>query len=262
MNAKTKRRSVAVVKKQPQEIAQPVQPMTQKDHYLAMVSKAMSEDKMDMAERAMEMMRDYEREEAKKAYFKAVSLFKANAPIVIKDLTNKQYNSKYVSKGNLVNTTSRVLSEYGLSTHWDVLEQTPESMTVACILSHELGHSESVDMFGPYDTSGSKNPIQQIKSTKTYLEVATFEAVTGVATSEHGDDDGNGTVAPPVIDYITEEQVLTITAYIDDNGIDKGTFMKWLNNGGAQTIESIHSQNFDKVMSILKKMAGAQTHAK
>ena len=48
-------------------------------------------------------------------------------------------------------------------------------------------------MSGPPDDSGKKNPLQQIKSTITYLEIATFEAVTGIAASDAGDDDGNGT---------------------------------------------------------------------
>jgi hypothetical protein len=43
----------------------------------------------------------------------------------------------------------------------------------------------------PPDTSGAKNPLQQIKSAITYLEGATFQAITGIVASDE-DDDGNG----------------------------------------------------------------------
>ena len=43
------------------------------------------------------------------------------------------------------------------------------------------------------DANNAKNPLQQVKSTMTYLKIATFEAVTGIASrAGNQDDDGNG----------------------------------------------------------------------
>ena len=65
-------------------------------------------------------------------------------------------------------------------------------------------------MSAPPDTSGSKNLIQQLKSTKTYLEIATFESVTGIAAIDKGDDDGNSAGQQTVDPYqVIQSAILT-----------------------------------------------------
>lgn len=141
-------------------------------------------------EKLMDLQERWEKNEARKAYAEALAAFKANPPTVYKDKENKQYDSMYTTKGNLVNTINPELSKYGLSVRWD-FDQIG-GIKVTCILTHRAGHSESVSMSGPADDSGKKNPLQQIKSTVTYLEIATFEAVTGTASADgSADDDGN-----------------------------------------------------------------------
>lgn len=161
---------------------------------------------LDQLEKLMVLKERYDANEARKAYAQAVSAFKANPPRVGRDKENKQYGSRYSSLSNLVNTVNIALSKHGLSARWDV-DQT-EQIKVTCILSHTLGHSESVSLRGPADTSGAKNNLQQIKSTLTYLKGATFEAVTGIATDEGNlDDDGNGfgpTMDQRELDWLTK----------------------------------------------------------
>lgn len=145
---------------------------------------------LTVIEKFMDLKDRWEKTEAEKAFNEAVAEFKANPPKVLKDLENKQYGSRYTSLANLVNTVNKAMSPFGLTARWDISQTTLISVT--CVLSHVQGHKESVTLSGPADTSGSKNALQQIKSTITYLKGATFEAVTGVA-SEAGsvDDDGN-----------------------------------------------------------------------
>jgi hypothetical protein len=126
----------------------------------------------------------------KEAYVRAFSQFKRNMPDIVTDMVNKQYDSDYSSLANLVNTTNKVLGEYGLNARWDIDQSS--GIKITCIMTHEAGHSEQVVLLGPLDTTGQKNPLQQIKSTLTYLEGATFQALTGVvARSASLDDDGN-----------------------------------------------------------------------
>lgn len=158
------------------------------------------------------LKKEWESDEARKAFYKAVADFKKNPPKVIKDMINKQYGSRYASKGNMVNTVNSELCKYGLSADWD-FEQSDNSISVICTLSHEFGHSKAVKLSGPPDTSGSKNPLQQIKSTVTYLEIATFEAVTGIAAL-NADDDGNG--ATPKEPVISENQLADLTAKLEE----------------------------------------------
>ena len=174
---------------------------------------------LDKLEKLMELQERWENREAGKAYVKAMSDFHAVSPVVIQDKTNKQYGSKYVSSGNLVNTVNPVLSKFGLSCHWDIDQSTPSLIAVSCVLTHELGHSESVTMCAPPDGSGSKNPIQQIKSTITYLKIVTFESVTGLASSDANlDDDGKAAGTQ----IITGNQARDLQAVLEESdSVDK-----------------------------------------
>lgn len=138
----------------------------------------------------MALQERWEANEARKAYAAALAAFKENPPTVYKDKENKQYESMYTTIGNLVNTINAALSAHGLSAHWEIGQS--DGIAVTCVLTHRAGHSERVSMSGPPDDSGKKNPLQQIKSTITYLKIATYEAVTGTASADgNADDDGN-----------------------------------------------------------------------
>lgn len=139
----------------------------------------------------LDLQERWEANEAKKAYVVSMSAFKADPPTIIKDKTNKQYGSTYSSLENFVAAVIPALAANDLSHSWDI-DQSSE-IKVSCKITHAVGHSEKTSMTAPADTSGKKNPIQQIKSTVTYLKLATLEAITGLA-SEDGNlnDDGNG----------------------------------------------------------------------
>lgn len=137
-------------------------------------------------------MRDREEAfQARKAFDDAMAQFKAESIVVLKDKTNTQYDSKYVSLGNLIATVTPFLSKHGLSHAWEI-DQTA-GIKVVCILTHKMGHSKSASINFPPDNSGKKNPLQEIKSAITYAKAVTFESVTGLAASDANvDDDGNG----------------------------------------------------------------------
>lgn len=148
---------------------------------------------MDLAklEKFMDLAERWRAAEAKRAYVTAFAECKRTMPPVIKDLLNKQYGSDYSSLANLVNTVNQHIGGFGLNANWDIDQS--DGMAITCILTHVDGHSERVKLKGPIDTSGTKNPLQGIKSTLTYLEGATFQAITGVvAKAASKDDDGNG----------------------------------------------------------------------
>lgn len=137
------------------------------------------------------MQKEYEADEARKAFMVDMAMFKKNIPPIYKDKENKQYNSRYASIGNLSTTLSEALAKFGFSVDWDYA-QSEKTLTVTAILTHRLGHEKRVTASGPIDTSGAKNPLQQLKSTRTYLKIDTLEAVCGVASTDaNRDDDGN-----------------------------------------------------------------------
>jgi hypothetical protein len=145
------------------------------------------------------IQKEYEANEAKKAYTSALSAFKCEVPHVGRDRTNKQYNNKYSSKGNLLQTITPVLSKFGFSVSFSYAnskEGTDHWVNVTCILTHQLGHSESNSFSAPMDVSGAKNPIQGLKSTTTYLEKLLFAGILGIESTEERDDDGAASGGP------------------------------------------------------------------
>jgi hypothetical protein len=154
------------------------------------ISKGVDTDQltklMDLAER-------FEANQARKAFVQAMADFKKEAIVIAKDKDNKQYGSKYTSMGELVGTVTPLLGKYGLSAEW-TLDQS-EGIKVGCTITHAFGHSgETKWMKVPLDSSGAKNPIQQLKSSVTYARILTLEMACGLASKEGSlDDDGTGT---------------------------------------------------------------------
>lgn len=139
---------------------------------------------------------------AKKAYVAAMAKFKLDPIVIIKDQVVKYENKDgsfteytHASLGNVAAKIAEKLAEYGFSHRWNTEQLEGGQIRVTCVVTHELGHSESVSMSNSRDDSGGKNNVQQLASTVTYLQRYTLLAVTGVATSE-GDDDGRSSGEP------------------------------------------------------------------
>jgi hypothetical protein len=209
------------------------------------LSKGADDKALEKLEKVLELQERWEANEAKKAYVKAMAEFKKDPPDIYKDKKNLQFKSRYSSIDALVNTTIPKLAQHGFSHNWLFSRTEDGKPQVTCVLTHELGHSEAVTFDAPPDTSGgnSKNPIQQIKSTHTYLKIATFEAVTGLVSREANlDDDGNGAGA----EYISEEQVKSLQNEIDARKVETEMFFSYLSTNLKVEIKKLGDIPADK----------------
>jgi len=215
-------------------------------------------------EKMMELQERNEKNEARRAFYQAVADFKAEAPTVTKDKDNSQFRSKYTSLGNLLSTYGPCLGKHGLSLSFPTPRQDEGTMTVECRMSHRLGHSESIALTGPLDVApvgresgrAARNPLQNIRSTFTYLRAATTEAILGVAGTEGTfDDDGNGSVNR----FVTEEQAAQIHRLLQETGADK---VKFLSAAKAEKVEEILAEKFDLAIAPLKLMKKAKGEVK
>ena len=216
-----------------------------------MVSEAVSRGaSIELVERLMALHKEFEASEARKAFYAAKAEFKKDAPDVLRDMNNTQFNSKYASIGNLVTTVNAALAPHGLDAAWDIEQGEKGEVKVTCILTHLAGHQARVSLKAPPDTSGggSKNPIQQIKSTLTYLRAATFEAVTGVASKSsfvNANDDANGAYSKSAL---SKAQVMELRALAERNGVSEARICKWAN---VQAVEEIQAIHFRKAMNVV-----------
>lgn len=147
---------------------------------------------IDKLQRLMDLQERWEATEARKAFVSAMAAFKADPPSILK---SKQVNIPggakfaHATLADVCDGVCAALSKHGLSHNWET-GQVDGSVTVTCVITHELGHSERTTLTARPDDSGKKNSIQQIASTVTYLERYTLMAATGLAARDMLDDDG------------------------------------------------------------------------
>jgi len=215
----------------------------------SLIEKALTEKAdLEKLEKLLAIRERWEANEARKAYHKAMASFKANPPKIDKDKTVSYGNTKYnhATLGNVTEKISAELSKYGLSASWTTKQNG--QVCVTCRITHILGHSEETMLCAASDTSGSKNAIQAIGSTITYLERYTLLALTGLATYEQ-DDDGQAAGAP--VGYINkaeaEEILKRIVALGKPNALEK--FLKYM---GVETVEKILFKDYQKANSALE----------
>jgi hypothetical protein len=163
--------------------------------------RAALEQKADVAmmKGLLELQLQWEAAQAEKAYNAAMAEFKKVCPpTVVKDKTvtygkgsgATTYN--HASLGNELDHITNPLGEFGFSVEHDV-DQGAKEISVTCIITHAMGHEKRTTLKGPPDTTGSKNSVQAIMSTVTYLRRYSLECRLGIATK---DDDTDG-VPPP-----------------------------------------------------------------
>jgi hypothetical protein len=158
---------------------------------LVMVERALQQNSsVETLAKLMELAERWQANEARNAYVVAMNAFKKNPPTLLKNKHVQFGNTNYdhATLDNVVDTITAGLSRHGLSHSWKV-EQTDARIKVTCVITHELGHSESVSMEAGADTSGSKNSIQAIGSAVTYLQRYTLLSATGMA-AKGTDNDG------------------------------------------------------------------------
>lgn len=153
---------------------------------------------LDRLERLMNMQIQWEAREAKKAYTEAMAEFKRNPPTIYKDKhvsfkTNSGVTEyHHATLGNVVEKVVAALAEHGFSHRWIPNRAEGGMVSVTCVITHKLGHSEETTLEAGLDQSGGKNNIQAMISTKSYLERHSLLAAVGLATKDTPDDDGRG----------------------------------------------------------------------
>jgi hypothetical protein len=205
----------------------------------------------------MDLQERHEASQARKAFDEALSAAKSEIPVISKNrVVNYEHNSgggmtsyRHEDLGEIARTVDPILSKHGLSYRFRTNSAPNEPISVTCIVSHRLGHSEENTLSAGRDDSGKKNQIQQMGSTITYLQRYTLKAALGLAAA--ADDDG----ASAEIDAITDEQAQAFRKMCDDlNGDEK----KLCAHVGAEDVESMTPRQLKKATSTLNAWARKQ----
>lgn len=139
----------------------------------------------------LEVQMRWEANEARKEYIAAMQQFKQNLPVLLKNKHVKAGQMEYdhATLDAATKVIGEALLQVGITHTWRTGSHEGKTR-VTCVLTHRGGHSEDgATLDGPPDTSGSKNSVQAIGSTVTYLQRYTLLAATGVA-AKNTDNDG------------------------------------------------------------------------
>jgi len=185
---------------------------------------------LDKLEKLMVLQERHEANEARKAYNNAMAEFKAKPPAIKKDKKvgykpkdgGRDVSYAHASLYNVTESINKELSKYGLSASWSTKQNG--TISVTCKITHVKGHSEETTLSAASDMSGSKNAIQGIGSTITYLERYTLLALTGLATQDM-DDDGKKAAT----EYIDEKQKSTLVDMLTEKSVSMEKFCSKFN---------------------------------
>lgn len=173
---------------------------------------------LDRLDKLMQLQERWEANEARKAFVAAMAAFKSEPVRVLK---TKQVNIPGAAKfshatlADVVDAAVAGMGQHGLSHRWDVAQQDG-IITVTCVVTHELGHSERTVLQSRPDDSGKKNQIQQVASAVTYLQRYTLMAALGLAASDMQEDDGRGAGQPEPVSDEAQAKAAEFRSAIED----------------------------------------------
>jgi hypothetical protein len=203
---------------------------------------------LDKLSKLMDLQERWETNQAAKAFQRAKAEFAANPPAVIKTMAANfgggKAAYKFAELGELTPILGPALAEFGLSFGWSY-DQTDDKITVACTLSHVDGGNTSVKLSGNADTSGSKNDIQAIGSTITYLERYTLLGVLGLSAKGQ-DDDGQTKV-----EKINAEQKQELTGLLQK--LPHEATGRFLRAAGVSSLDELPFVRFQAAKTSLEK---------
>ena len=208
---------------------------------------------MEVIGRMMDLNDRWQAGRKREAFDAAMAEAKGSIPVIPK--TARGHNAKpYADMAAIAKAVDPVLAQHGLSYRFRT-RQDERLIHVTCIVAHRAGHYEENTLSGPADTSGSKNAIQSIGSTLTYLQRYCLMQALGLAASVENDDDGAAAgVKAPIIDTTTTvnaEQLEKLRSLIVR--AENVTIESFCEKGQLDRIEDLLASRYDSAVQWLQE---------
>lgn len=145
---------------------------------------------IDKLRQLMELQRQWQSDQARKAFFESLTRFQSEVPELrkVKEVAFKEVKYKYAPLADIVRQIKSTCKDCGLSYRWEISD-TEKEIKVTCLVTHVDGHTEQTTMMANPDSSGSKNIIQARGSSIEYLKRYTLIGALGLSTAD-SDVDG------------------------------------------------------------------------
>lgn len=210
----------------------------------AMIQTAI--DKGVSAEQLREFLaarRDWEADEARKAYSQAIADFQSRCPIIEK--ADKAHNKQYAALDRIWREIRPLMQETGLSVVWTANTATEFGVHIEGEIRHRQGHSVAISYDLPMpDKVTGQNAAQQMGSASTYAKRYALCAALGIVTGEDDDAHVAGTA------FVTREQAEELAALLAN--CPKGTLedlCEWAESEGLADIPAAKFQGAKKALT-------------
>lgn len=197
---------------------------------------------VETAEKLMKMQEEWERNNAKRAFTTALVALKGDLPTTIlkdkkADLGTGRAQYTFASLANVMKAITPALTKHGFSVSTPATSAPDPNtkqtvITVTATITHHAGHSEQTVLSGPVDVSGSKQPIQGIGSSITYLQRYAVLSLLGIATEDMKDPEGKKKI--PDAETVDPEKNLRALRFCTDNGKTKAQVEAYLKKPVAE----------------------------
>lgn len=199
---------------------------------------------IDIIREAIALSKELKREQALEAFDAAVADAKAEIGPAVKNRTGNN-SKRYADFAAYAAVVDPIIGKHGLSYRFRTTQD--DRIHVTCVLSHRSGHREETTLSGPSDTTGSKNAIQAIGSTLTYLQRYTLIQALGLAASE--DDDGQKSDQSIDDGPISQEQAAAIRVLCEETNTDIPDFCDLMK---VDALPDLPSSQFQRVVASLE----------
>jgi len=208
------------------------------------------------------MQQDWEREESRKAFERAMVALKRDLPTVLRrdkvvDFTSAKGRTHYThtSLAAAVDAVSSPLTQHGFSHSWTPSTDDKGKVHVTCTLTHVDGHSKGTTISAPVDTSGNKGPAQGVASTITLLQRYTLLSLLGIATADQEDppfdDDDKAQPDESQRNRPNPDRALKAVGFITKKGRSREDAEGWL----GKKVQEWTDEDIDSLNDWLKQPA-------
>ena len=216
---------------QPAEVPQGIAPMA---HLIA--SGQVSTDQI---EKIMELQERWEGNQARKAYNKAMTVFRKTVGMAQKSASNAHLRTTYATFDDLVRAVSGPMGKAGFNYTFKQ-RQEANNVAVICTITHADGHAESTELKSAIEGNKGINNLQALGLTVSYLKRYTLAALTGVGTE---DSDGEITAPVDLKELGRDRIVLDAVEAISALGYTSADARHWVSDAmrADETLDTVES---------------------
>lgn len=197
--------------------------------------------------------KEYEADEARKAYMVAMAAFKENAPIFYKtkhvDYGVGKPKFDYAPISEVVSKIVPALATHGITHNWIPKANDKGLVTVRCVLTHRLGHSEWIESLPVAPGSNpAMSPSQNLQATITFWQRSTLQSITGTAAGDMVDEDDPAD-EPKGPQTLGDGQIANIKALLSEVNANEESFLRVLK---VKSVADIHVESYSMVIGLLE----------